>query len=254
MLRHRLLMALLLVLAFASQLAAQSPIANADLWVQCKNQQDDKALSACTQIIDSKTESGVRLARAYNLRAVIHQREGQLDQAVADFSRGIQLMKDAGQAGWELAFLYFMRANTYRAMGDLDQAIIDHTESISVAPGWDKSYNDRGAIYFQKGDFARALDDISKVISFRPNNPRVADSYAIRAMLLNRMGNSAKALLDADRAVELARRSALALYVRARIYEALGRNEEAAAGKRAALAIDANVADEIEAMERVGKP
>jgi tetratricopeptide (TPR) repeat protein len=163
-------------------------------------------------------------------------------------------MRDAGQSGWELAFIYFMRANTYRAMGDLDQAISDHTESISVAPGWDKSYSDRGAIYFQKGDFAHALDDISKVISFRPNNPRIADSYAIRAMLLNRMGNPVKALPDADRAVELAPRSALALYVRARIYEALGRNEEADAGKRAALGIDANIADEMEAMERIGKP
>ena len=147
-----------------------------------------------------------------------------------------------------------MRANTYRAKGDLDQAIADHTESISAAPGWDKSYNDRGAIYFQKGDFARALDDISKVISFRPNDPRVADSYAIRAMLLRRMGEPAKGLSDADRAIELAPRSALALYIRARIYEALGRNEEAAAGTRAALAIDPNVGEEMEAMERIGKP
>jgi tetratricopeptide (TPR) repeat protein len=251
---YRLLVAVFPVLAVAGHTAAQTPIANADLWVQCKNQQGEKALSACTQIIASKTESSVRLARAYNLRAAIHQRQGQLDLAIADFSHGIQLMRDAGQSGWELAFLYFMRANAYRAMGDLDQAIIDHTESISVAPGWDKSYNDRGAIYFQKGEFARALDDISKVISFRPNNPRVADSYAIRAVLLNRMGNPVKALPDADRAVELAPRSALALYVRARIYDALGRTEEADAGKRTALAIDANIADEIEALERIGKP
>ena len=96
-----------------------------------------------------------------------------------------------------------MRGNTYRGMGNLDQAIADHTESIRVAPGWDKSYNDRGAIYFQKGDFARALDDISKVISFRPDNPRVANSYAIRAMLHQRMGEPAKGLPDADRAIEL---------------------------------------------------
>ena len=138
----RLPVAVFAVLAVASHTAAQTPIANADLWVQCKNQQGEKALSACTQIIDNKIENGVRLARAYNLRAVIQQRQGQLDLAIADFSHGIRLMRDAGQSGWELAFTYFMRANTYRAMGDLDQAIIDHTESIGVAPGWDKSYND----------------------------------------------------------------------------------------------------------------
>ena len=73
---------------------------------------------------------------------MIRQRLGQLDEAIADFSRGIQLMKDAGHSGRELAFIYFMRANMYRAKGDLDQAIADHTESIRIAPGWDKSYND----------------------------------------------------------------------------------------------------------------
>jgi tetratricopeptide (TPR) repeat protein len=249
---HRLLTIPLLVVEVAQPAVAQPPAGKHDLWKECRNQQSEEALGTCTQIIDGNAESGARLAQAYNLRAVIRQRLGQLDEAIADFSRGIQLMRDAGHSGWELAFTYFMRANMYRAKGDLDQAIADHTESIRIAPGWDKSYNDRGAIYFQKGEFAGALDDISKVISLRPNNPRVADSYAIRATLLRRMG--AKGLSDADRAIELAPRSALALYVRARIYEALGRNEEAAAGKRAALAIDPNVGDEMEAMERIGKP
>ena len=55
-------------------------------------------------------------------------------------------------------------------------------------------------------------------------------------MLLQRMGRPAKGLPDADRAIALNPRSAMALYVRAKIYEALGRTEEAAAGMRAALA------------------
>ena len=236
-----LLATALLVLGVASQVAAQAPSVGTDLWTECQNQQSDQTLKACTTLIDAKAEPAPRLAQAYNMRAIAHQRMGQPDKAIADFGRAIQLMTGAGKSGFELAFIYFMRGNTYRGMGNLDQAIADHTESIRVAPGWDKSYNDRGAIYFQKGDFARALDDISKVISFRPDNPRVADSYAIRAMLHQRMGQPAKGLPDADRAIELNPRSAMALYVRGRIYEALGRSEEAAAGMRAALAIDPRI-------------
>jgi len=231
-----------------------APTMAADPWTDCQAQQNEQALQACTQIIDAKSEPPLRLAQAYNLRAVVHQRMSQPDKAIGDFSQAIQLMKDAGKSDWELAFTYFMRANTYRAKGDLDQAIADHSESIRIAPGWDKSYNDRGAIYFQKGDFARALDDISKVISFRPDSPRVADPYAIRAMLQHRMGRSAEALLDADRAVALNGRSAMALYIRARIYETLGRTEDAAAGIRAALQIDPRIKEQIEAMERTGRP
>jgi tetratricopeptide (TPR) repeat protein len=251
-LRHLLLVSLL-QLCVARTAAAQSPAANTDLWKECQSQESDQALKACTQIIDAKTEPGARLAQAYNTRALAHQSMDQPDAAIADFSQGIQLLKDAGKSGWELAFIYFMRANTHRGKGDLDQAIADHSEAIRLAPGWDKSYNDRGAIYFQKGDFARALDDISKVISFRPDSPRVADSYALRAMLLRRMGEPAGGLVDADRSIELDPRSAMALYIRAKIYEALGRNEEAAAGLRAALEIDTTIGDQMETMEKVTK-
>src|SRR5437868_332596 len=216
----------------ASPALAQAPAASTDIWKECQGQQSDQALKACTAIIEAKSEPAAKLAQAYNMRAIAHQRMGRPDEAIADFGQAIQLMKDAGKSRFELAFIYFMRANTYRGKGDLEQAIADHTESIRVAPGWDKSYNDRGAIYFQKGDFPRALDDISKVISFRPDNPRVADSYAIRAMLHQRMGQPDKGLPDADRAIELNPRSAMALYVRARIYDALGRGEDAAAGMR----------------------
>jgi tetratricopeptide (TPR) repeat protein len=249
---HRLLFIPLLLLGVAGRAAAQAPAAS-DLWKECRSEQSDQALQACTQIIDAKAEPGANLAQAYNMRALAHQRLGQPDDAIADFTRGIALMQAAGQSGWELAFIYFLRAKTHRDKGDLDQAIADHTESIRVAPNWDKSYNDRGAIYFQKGDFARALEDVSKVIAFRPDSERVAGSYAIRAMLLRRMGEPAKGLADADRSIVLDPRSALALYVRARIYEALGRSEEAAAGMRAALAIDPKIGDQMEALERVGR-
>jgi tetratricopeptide (TPR) repeat protein len=247
------IMIALLGLGAAGHVTAQTPPPASDLWKECQSQQSDQALKACTAIIDAKSEPAPKLAQAYNMRALVHQRMGQPDRAIADFGQAIQLMKAAGKSGFELAFIYFMRANTHRAKGDLEQAIADHTESIRVAPGWDKSYNDRGAIYFQRGDFARALEDISKVISFRPDSPRVAASYAIRSMLHHRMGEAAKGLSDANRAIELDPRSAMALYVRARIYETLGRSEDAAAGMRAALAIDPRVKEQMEAMEKVGK-
>jgi tetratricopeptide (TPR) repeat protein len=247
-----LILSVLWALGTVGDGAAQAPAAVTDTWKECQSQQAGQALKACTAIIDAKSEPAPKLAQAYNMRALAHQRMGQPDDAIADFGKAIELMKDAGKSGFELAFIYFMRANTHRGKGDLERAIADHTESIRVAPGWDKSYNDRGAIYFQQGDFPRALDDISKVISFRPDSPRVADSYTIRAMLLRRTGDPAKGLSDADKAIHLNPRSAMALYVRAQIHQALGRTEEAAADKRAALTIDPRIAEQMDAMERVG--
>lgn len=232
-----------------------APAPAADPWKQCDNKlSNDVALKACTAVIDAGAVPGFKLALAYNMRATVHLSMNEPDKAIADFSAGIRLMEDAGKSGWELAFIYFMRANVHRMKGDLDRAIADHTAAIRIVPGWDKPYNVRGAIYFQLGDLARALDDISKVISFRPDSPRVADSYAIRAMLHHRMGDPAKGLPDADRAVGLDPRSAMALYIRARIFEALGRSEEAAAGVSAALAIDPGIEERMERMQRSADP
>ena len=68
-------------------------------------------------------------------------------------------------------------------------------------------------------------------------------------MLHHRMRDPTTGLPDAYRAIELNPRSAMALYIRAEIFAALGRNEEAAAGMRAALAIDARIKDQMDAFE-----
>lgn len=231
-----------------------APAILGDPWKECdNNRSNDVALKACTAVIDAGVEPAPKLALAYNVRATVHQRMNEPDKAIADLSASIRLMQDAGKSGWELAFVYYMRGNVHRTKGDLDQAIADHTAAIRISPGWDKPYDARGAIYFQLGELARALDDISKVISFRPDSPRMADPYAIRAMLHHRMGAPAEGLPDADRAVQLNPRSAMALYIRARILEALGRSEEAAAGVRAALAIDPGIKERMERMERTGR-
>ena len=62
MLLHRLLTVPLLVAEVAQPAIAQPPSGNHDLWKECRNQQIEKALGACTQIIDNYTESGARLA------------------------------------------------------------------------------------------------------------------------------------------------------------------------------------------------
>jgi hypothetical protein len=72
-------------------------------------------------------------------------------------------------------------------------------------------------------------------------------------MLHQRMGEPAKGLPDADRAIELNPRSAMALYVRARIYEALGRRRGFSRRTCAPpVAIDPRIKERMDAMERIG--
>jgi tetratricopeptide (TPR) repeat protein len=79
----------LLALGTASPVLAQAPAAGTDLWKECQSQQSDQALKACTAIIDAKSEPTPKLAQAYNMRALAHQRMGQPDKAIADFGQAI---------------------------------------------------------------------------------------------------------------------------------------------------------------------
>ena len=143
-----------------------------------------------------------------------------------------------------------MRANTYRAMGNLDQAIADHSESIRVGAGLGQVLQRPRRHLFPEGRLRPRARRHQQGDLVPAGQPARGGLYAIRAMLHQRMGEPAKGLADADRAIELNPRSAMALYVRARIYEALGRSEDAAAGMRAALAIDPRIKEQMEAMER----
>ena len=232
----------LLALGTASQAAAQAPAAGTDLWKECQSQQSDQALKACTAIIDAKSEPAPKLAQAYNMRALAYQRMGQPDKAIADFGQAIQLMKDAGKSGFELAFIYFMRANTHRAKGDLEQAIADHSEVDPRGAGLGQVLQRPWRHLFPEG-------------RLRPRSRRhqqgdlVPAGQSARGELLRHSRHAASTHgrrrqgPGRRRPVNRAR-SALGngpLCFAPRSTEALGRSEEAAAGMRAALAIDPRI-------------
>jgi len=75
----------LLGMGTVSPALAQAPAVGTDLWKECQSQQSDQALKACTAIIDAKSEPAPKLAQAYNMRALAHQRMGQPDKAIAHY-------------------------------------------------------------------------------------------------------------------------------------------------------------------------
>jgi hypothetical protein len=89
---------LMSLIAAALLIAAPPSARAADAWKDCQGQNGTEAVRACTGIIDGKGETGVRLAQAYNLRAVAWQRVGRMDESIADFGSAIQLMEVAGKS------------------------------------------------------------------------------------------------------------------------------------------------------------
>jgi tetratricopeptide (TPR) repeat protein len=143
-------------------------------------------------------------AAIYNNRGLAKQEKGDLDAAIVDFNRAIQLNpKDAVACS--------NRGNAKRDKGDLDGAILDYNRAIRSDPKYAYAYYDRGLAKKQKSDLDGAIADYNRVIEL---DPKFAKAYCDRGVAKRRKGNLDGAISDYDRTVELDPKYAIAYYNR----------------------------------------
>jgi curved DNA-binding protein CbpA len=176
-------------------------------------------------------------AASYRERASDWIRKGDLDRAIADLGRAIDLAPEDAAA-------YRQRGNAFGLKGDVDRALADYDHALEIDPNdasvfhdrglmWQRSkefdkaladldhavrmgftapqirnsqvyldqiYSDRGAVWFEKGSYDRALADLNQAIKV---NPGLATAYARRAGVFERKGDQERARADRDQAAFL---------------------------------------------------
>ena len=83
---------------------------------------------------------------------------GDLDQAVTNFTKAIEVA-----ANFELA--YEGRATAYFKKEDFDRAIFDLTKAIEMIPGRSQLYALRAICYFKKQEYDKSWEDVQKAES-----------------------------------------------------------------------------------------
>src|SRR5439155_94389 len=100
-------------------------------------------------------------AAIYNNRGLAKQEKGDLEAAIVDFNRAIQLNPKDAVACSNLG-------NAKRDKGDLDGAILDYNRAIRFDPKYAYAYYDRGLAKKQKSDLDGAIADYNRVIELDP--------------------------------------------------------------------------------------
>ncbi len=111
----------------------------------------------CSEVIDRYQ----RAAWVYSNRGHAYLNKGELDPAIADTTKAIEIAPT-------FAPDYANRAAAYGSKGDSDQAIADATRAIEIAPGFAPAYVNRAAAFNNKGDGDRAMAEASKAIEIAP--------------------------------------------------------------------------------------
>ena len=117
-----------------------------------------------------------------------------------------------------------------RARADLDAAVAIYTKADDYKLG--NAYAARGELFLAQRDFPKAIADYSKAIERQPDEPL---RYADRARALLASGDAKAALADAERARGDSYGFAYPLLLRARVYLALARRDDAVDDLRRAV-------------------
>jgi Flp pilus assembly protein TadD len=132
-------------------------------------------------------------ALAYNNRGVAYDDKGEVDRAIADYDRAIELKPDYAAA-------YNNRGVAYIHKGEVDRAIADFDRAIELEPDYALAYYNRGVAYLLKGEVDRAIADFDRAIELKPD---YAEAYYNRGGAYKMQGNKGQARADFEKFLEL---------------------------------------------------
>ena len=123
---------------------------------------------------------------AYNNRGNARYDAGDLDGAIADYTKAIHLspragINDDGRSRVLLAFNYNGRGNALLAQGKLDQAIADYSQAIELAPQFADAYANRGLVLLLQGKASEAERDFEQSLRLAPTLKATLETRINRA-------------------------------------------------------------------------
>jgi tetratricopeptide (TPR) repeat protein len=134
------------------------------------------------------------LANQYFYEGLARAKAGDLEQAIQDFTKVIELEPAAADA-------YYNRGLACAEMGDIRQAILDYTKAIQLDLNAADAFSNRGRAYAQLGDLEQAIRDFSQAIVLDPGQ---AGNYHNRGHAYAFYGELELAIIDLERYLDLA--------------------------------------------------
>ena len=128
-----------------------------------KSTNSDEKIHCYTEAIRIKPD----YAEPYNNRGIARYAKGDLDGAIKDYTRSIELKNP------EIYLPYNNRGLARSAKGDLDGAIKDYTEAIRLKSDYANAYRNRGIAWDNKSDYYSAIADYQKCLELGDKEPTI---------------------------------------------------------------------------------
>ena len=173
-------------------------------------------------------------ARSYYNRGAAYHKNGDYDNAVADYTQAIELNLDGAY------YAYLGRADACYDKGDYDNAIADYTQAIKLNPNYANTYCKRGVSYHAKGDYDNTIADCTQAIHL---NPDFATAYFGRGWAYYAKGYYDNAITNYTQAIHLKPDYADAYYNRGEAYSDIEDYDNAIADYTQAIKLNPDFVD-----------
>ncbi|SEN77487.1 Tfp pilus assembly protein PilF [Niastella yeongjuensis] len=176
-------------------------------------------MRASMESIQSKTDDAVadftkaielnpRYVRAYAKRASLYMDKNQNDLAMSDLAKAVDINSQYG-------YPYYLRGIIYHNQQQYDQAIAEYTKDIKYDPLPGDSYFNRAVIYRIQKKYDLSIADYNKAAELTPKD---ADVYGNRGNVYYDQQKYDQAMVDYNKAIELLPTKANYYVLRGNVY------------------------------------
>jgi tetratricopeptide (TPR) repeat protein/SAM-dependent methyltransferase len=168
-----------------------------------------------------------------NLLGIVSADLGQSEQAVANYTKALQIEPDFTEAHYNLG-------NVLNGLGRSEEAVASLTRALALKPDFVEAHNNLGNIFKALGRSEEAIACLTKALEIEPN---AAEVHYNLGVALNDLGKPEEALKSFVKAVAIKPDHAEAHNNLGAALNALGRPQEAIASLTRALALQPEFAE-----------
>ncbi|MCM8780793.1 MAG: tetratricopeptide repeat protein [Candidatus Omnitrophica bacterium] len=134
----------------------------------------------------STAEVSFNSPRAHNNMGDVYAKEGNMQGAINEFKKAIELKPDYADA-------YHNLANIYQYIGNLKEAIENYRQAIALNPGLFESHYNLGVIYLNTNnpkDLDLAIGHFQRALEIRPSDSQTLNALFIALTKRSKSGDS----------------------------------------------------------------
>ena len=148
-------------------------------WFKYFQTSDKQWLDRATESVRQAEIRNPDLPEVHRIAGLLKANAGWYEQAVAEYSRAIELEPRNGDA-------YRRLGEAYESNNQLDEALAAFRRAVEIDPQQYRNYRDLGFFYYQRASYDEAAKYFRKAVALAPNEPLIHFSLSM-------------ALLDAGR-------------------------------------------------------